>query len=88
MFFFMTEENKQTQILSTPFSRAYDKNQINDDDEIDVMCAQLRVNAVEAIREYRMGIKPLENLLNGLQMANKLFRESGWPEVEFNPDLE
>ena len=84
----MTEENKQTQILSTPFSRAYEKNQINDDDETDVMCAKLRVDAVEAIREYRIGVKPLANLLHGLQLANKLFRENGWPEVEFNPDLE
>lgn len=84
----MAEENKQTQILSTPFSRAYENNEINDDDGIDVMCSKLRVTAVEAIREYRMGIKPLENLLHGLEKANTLFREHRWPEIKFNPDLE
>ena len=81
----MNEKNQQAQILCTHFHRAYERDNANCD-EPEVLNFQLRLEAVEAIRAYHMGKKTLDNLLDGLQKANELFRESGWPEIKFNPN--
>jgi hypothetical protein len=83
----MKNEGYNPKILSTPFSRAYGR-EFSEFDDNDYVNQQLRVDAVNAIRAYHMGEKSLQSLLYGLEKANKLFRESGWPEIEFNPDSE
>ena len=82
----MTQEKTAT-ILYTPYHRTYERDTLKIDDT-NLLCAQLRLEAVEAIRSYRAGEKPLKNLLIGLEAANSLFREYGYPIIEFDPRLE
>ena len=83
----MTQEKTQATVLYSPYYHAYTRDTLKCDDT-HTLCVQLRLEAVEAIRSYRAGEKPLKNLLIGLEAANTLLKEFGYPTIEFDPRLD